>query len=205
MGINEDLQQIQSLDGGRLLAWLDGNPFASGSTQWWSSIFEAIEARTSILRNISDVERHELLGAGARLLTLGRQRDEITYSLVAYWQIRLAVSAMRSGTELSELAETLTPEGAVRWALSNMPASREEIVSYARERAAQYGAADDSFYATAGVEINNERRQSSHIGLVQDAERVLSALEWISLSRLGENLRAELEAWLKIRPELRLE
>lgn len=204
MTANEDLRSIQSLRDRELSAWLDAYAAASASPQWWWGILESIESNASGLRSISPDQRSDLLGAGARLLASGGARGELSPSLVAYWQLRLAVVATRSDSGLPGLIETLTPEGAARWAVSNMPASREEIVGYARERASRYQDAGDDFYAPVGVACQNREQRDPRIDVLQDVERVLSALAWIDSSRLEEALRAEVEAWLRIRSELNM-
>lgn len=202
--VNEDLRSIQSLRDRELTAWLDAHAASSASPQWWWGILESIESNASGLRSISADQRSDLLGVGARLLTSGGARGELSPPLVAYWQLRLAVVATRSDCEVPGLVETLTPEGAARWAVSNMPASREEIIGYARERASRYQDADEDFYAPVGAASQNWGQRDPHIDLLQDVERVLSALEWIDSSRLEGTLRTEVEAWLEIRSEMNI-
>ncbi|WP_328723482.1 hypothetical protein OHT52_30925 [Streptomyces sp. NBC_00247] len=202
MTANDDLFSIQSLCDRDISVWLDAHEAASASPQWWWGVLEAIESNASIFRSISADQRIDLLNVGARLLVLGGAREDLSPSLIAYWQLRLSVAAMRSDPGLSGLIETLTPEGAARWAVRHMPASREEIISYARERKSRYRDADVDFYAPVGAADPRWGQRDPAIDLLQDAERVLIALEWIDSSRLELTLRTEVESWLEIRSEL---
>jgi hypothetical protein len=203
VGTDADLQEIRSLGGRDLSVWLDAHPAAVASQQWWWSISESVEISASFVRNMPAEERRDRLNVGARLLVIGSERDEVPVPVVAYWQLRLAVGVIRARLEDPGLAETLTVAGAVRWALDNMPGSREEIVSYGRERAALYRAADDSFCARPAS--FDGLKPDAHTKVLQDAEMVLAALEWVDLSLLDEGLRGEAESWLEIRSDLRLD
>jgi hypothetical protein len=203
VGTDADLQEISSLSGRDLSAWLDAHPTAVASQQWWWSIGESVEISASFVRYMPVEERRNRLNIGARLLIVGLERDEVPVPVVAYWQLRLAVGAIRARLEDPGLAETLTVAGSVRWALNNMSGSREEIVSYGRERATLYRGADDSFYARPAS--FDGLKPDAHTKVLQDTEMVLAALEWIDLSLLDEGLRAEVESWLEIRSDLRLD
>lgn len=203
MGVADDMERVRLLEGESLIGWLDGRALLDGSVQWWWSILEAFETRASGLRGLPADQRLELLGAAARLLGVGAEQGPMGRSLVAYWQLRLAVGAARGEKRLVGLPAVLTLDGAVRWALANMPASREEIIDCARERAARYREAGEGFYAGADMDFSAlVGMENPRLTLLQNAERVLSALEWIDPSRVDEDLRVELGSWLSIRPHL---
>ena len=100
--------------------------------------------------------------------------------------------------------ELLSAAGSVRWALDSLPVSREEAIACARERAERYEMAADDFYAPAGGRLGARGAPDPSFALLHEVELVLSALEWIDLSRLDEDLRGAVDAWLSIRGELRL-
>jgi hypothetical protein len=196
VNFDTDLREISSLYAHDLDSWLDTHADAAASRQWWWRIMEAIEIGASFAREIPGEEKSGLLNVGARLLALGLDRGQVTASEVAYWQIRLAVDAVRSQLNDSGLAKCLTLSGAVRWALDHMPASREEIMRYNKERETEHRAADDSFYARP---LNfADLKPGPRILILQETEMILDALRWIDLLRLDYALRASAESWLTI-------
>jgi hypothetical protein len=203
-GTIDDLEEIRSLGSRDLWAWLEGHASAAGSLQWWRGALGAIESRAAVWRGLPVDERREWLDVGARLLAVGDERGDIPWSLRAYWQLRLSVAGVRGGTEVARPPELLSAVGSVRWALDSLPASREEVIARARERAERFLAAGDDFYAPAGGQPGSLDAPDPSFALLQEVERVLSALEWIDLSGLDEGLRGEVEAWLALRNELHL-
>jgi hypothetical protein len=116
----------------------------------------------------------------------------------AYWQLRLAVGAARGDPPLPGLDETLTLSGAVRWALDNMPASRDEAIAYQRELDA---IPDDPPGTPLRPPSGSWGPPPPHIATLQGVTTVLGALGWIDLSQLDESARAQVQAWLGIRRE----
>lgn len=204
MTFSDDLESVRLLHDRDLSDWLDAHAVASAAPQWWWGILESVESSVSIFRHISADERSNLLGIGARLLSAGRSRGRLSPSSVAYWQLRIAVVAMRSDPKIPGLVETLTPEGAARWAVNNMPSTRDETIEYARERASHYRRAGNDFYAPIGAAFQGKFQVDPHITILQDVEQILSVLEHVDSSRLENELRAEVEAWLGIRAELNI-
>ncbi|MCZ4120795.1 hypothetical protein [Streptomyces sp. H39-S7] len=202
MGIREDFRQIQQLSHEQLASWLDARFPASAPVQWWGAIFEEIEPGGNQFRDIPTGRRRDIFGLGGQLIGVASERGEVSPALAAYWFLRLSALALKSSPKIAGLPELITPEGAAKWALSIMPISREEVVEYAEERAAAHQRADDGFYAPVGVGAPLWEEPDPHISKLQDVERILSALEWVENSLVDEELHAEVEAWLSIRPRL---
>jgi hypothetical protein len=191
----DDILQIAPLHGEELDSWLNERP--SAFLQWWAGVLESVELRTHVARGESAEVRREMYNAGARLLIAGAARGEIPSWYRAYWQLRFAAGA--SSETFSGLDEVLTPDGAVRWTLDNMPLSRDETIRYREERDILLNEADQFQVQLTSDHPESWREPPVNIAVLQGVEKVLSALKWIDLSRLDERLRVEVEPWLHIR------
>jgi hypothetical protein len=191
-----DVRTIVSLYGADLDSWLNDRP--SGTLMWWEGILEGVEIEAHFMRGVSDQIRREIYNAGARLLAAGAARGEISTWVRAYWQIRMAVEASRPGRALPGLADILTLSGAARWTLANMPASREEIIDYRREREAIFADPNEYPAQLSDLPPGTYGKPPFHIATLQHVEKILSALSWIDLSQVDEDLRREAEAWLQL-------
>jgi hypothetical protein len=188
------LVQIASLHGRHLNDWIGSQP--SRELMWWEGVLEDVETATSWVRDMPLGVRLDLLNLGGRLLAAAAERGDIPYWFTAYWQLRLAVGAVRSKALDPDLMAAITPEGAVRWALDNMPTSRDDLITYAAERAEYYGDRDP--YASAGDDKSSYGEPNPLFRALLDVQRVLAALEWIDGSQLQDRTRAEAEAWISI-------
>lgn len=202
MGTENDFQEIAEIRDADLSIWFDAHASAVAAPQWWWSMMEIVEARAILPRPIPVGERRDRLNVGARLLALGVDRGDVTRCLVAYWQLRFAAGALRLHLGISGLAETITPNGAVGWALHNMPASREQAIAYAREREAHDRELGDSLYERPVAGTGSWDKADPHIAALQCVANIIDAFDRIDLSILEGDLRAEAEAWLSVRSQI---
>ncbi|MFI1102841.1 hypothetical protein [Streptomyces melanogenes] len=178
--------------------------FPSGaSLHWWVSTFESLETSLSPVRDVPSEKRRERLVVGMQLLTLAVQEGEIETSLGAYWLIRFAALSLRFDPPMDELPDQLTPDGAAKWAIDNMPLSREQALADSAEREAQYENPPKDFYAP--VDVTGEVPEfapDTRFAALRETEMILSALVWISGHLSDTDTRGKVQEWLDIRQSL---
>lgn len=202
MGVEDDFGQIAQIRDSDLSMWFDAHAPVVASPQWWWSMMEIVESRAILPRPMPVGERQDVLNVGGRLLALGVSRGDVIECLAAYWQLRFAASALRLHLEIAGLVETITPHGAVCWALRHMPASREQAIAYAIEREARDREVADSLYERPVVGTGSRDKAEPRVAALQCIETIVDALARIDLSIIEEDLRAEAEAWLNVRSQI---
>lgn len=202
MGAEDDFREITEIRDSNLSTWFDAHPSAVAAPQWWWSMMEIVESRAIQPHPMSVGKRRDLLNAGARLLALGVDRGDVTQCLAAYWQLRFAASVLRLHLGVSGLTETVTPNGAVSWALHNMPVSREQAIAYAREQEAHDRELGDSLYERPVAGTGSWDKADPRVVALQCVPRIIDAFDRIDLSTLEGDLRAEAEAWLNVRSQI---
>ncbi|MFF7717535.1 hypothetical protein [Streptomyces sp. NPDC007988] len=194
--IEEDFNQLQSRSRPEIEPWL-AQRFPDGATvQWWCAVFESVETSVSRFRGITPEQLLNCFERGSYLIELAVERNEILPTIGSYWLLRLADSTAHFDFAAGELPEPVTPDGAAKWALARMPLTRQEAKQYADRRAAEFAEADEVFYASLGVTDPEFEPIRQDTLLLQEVERVLTALSWIRGRVSDMNVRAEVDAWL---------
>ncbi|MEU9800858.1 hypothetical protein [Streptomyces sp. NPDC051000] len=177
--------------------------FPDGSfPYWWLAVFESLETSLSPLLDVTEIQRRHDFEIGMEFVRLAVAVGTIRPPMGARWNLRLAATALRFTPPIEGLPRILTPDGAAELALNRMPLSRNRALMESKARQEEYLAAGEDFFAPVGQAIPVVPEADNRFSALQDVELILSALPWVSPSVEGENLRREIDAWLKIRNQL---
>ncbi|MFG3480345.1 hypothetical protein ACGF3K_34780 [Streptomyces sp. NPDC047980] len=194
--IEDDFTQLQGKSGCDVESWLDMR-FPNGATvQWWCSVLESVENRVSRFSGATTEQLLRRFALGVRMVELAVKRNDILPTLGSYWLLRLSASTDHMDCRIGELPERATPDGAAGWALARMPLTRDEAESYANRRAEEFAEAGKVLYASPGITDREFGAIREDILLLQEVERVLTALSWVRDRVADPRVRAEVDAWL---------
>ena len=151
------LSELRAIPIESLRDWVISRFPDGASPYWWRAVFELIETAVSPLRTVDRSARISDLRLGAEAVTLAVERRDIDAATGAFWLLRLAAAALRLDLHVDEVPNFLTPDGAAAWTLAQFPLSREAAVAESRVWMEECLAADESFFAPAGVSNQSYR------------------------------------------------
>ncbi|MFD9536274.1 hypothetical protein [Streptomyces sp. NPDC060010] len=166
------------------------------------AVFESLDTSLSPLLDVAEIQRRRDFEIGVEFFRRAVAVGSIRPPMGACWNLRLAATALRFTPTVEGLSRILTPDGAAELALNRMPLSRDRALVESKARQEEYLAAGEDFFAPVGQAIPVVREADNRSSALQDVELILSALPLVSPSVESENLRRDIDAWLKIRNQL---
>lgn len=186
-----DLNELLRLSPEAIPAWFDGRRFEM-PVHWWYGVFGALETRFSPFWPQSRQELVQTMRIGAECVEVAAQRDDVPFTFVGYWVIRLSHATLRYEPPLTEVS-MLTPEGAVAWFLDGLPYSTSKVLEAARTLSAADAVADEF---SLDPPIDPRRHVLADLrGGLETAEPLLAHIA-------DEDVKRRLVTWLEVKEEI---
>jgi hypothetical protein len=174
-----ELVRMHGSSDAQLASWIDRHFLGGVTAQWWVGVFEGLEVSLSPVRPLPDADRQAALEMSARLPVLAAERGEILETLAAFWLLRFSADVIRLGRPGLPVPPRLAPDAAILWALEHMPISPDEA-------------------RTVLSNSPNGSPPPSHIRVVQESERVTTALKWVVDASADQDVRDRAHAWISL-------
>jgi len=185
---NAALNELRQMPPGEASTWFEGRQFPLAD-HWWSGFFGTLETCLSPFNRLPRTELLHLLRIGAECVEVAAQRDDVPFTLVGYWAIRLAHATLRYEPPLVEVF-MLTPGGAVAWFFGGLQYSAETVLVAARTLSA------------ADPEADEDPPIYPRRGRLAEIHSALDLAEPLAAHIHDAKVRRELSLWLEVREEI---
>jgi hypothetical protein len=168
---------------------------------WWLAVAEEVESRILSMARGTEPEHLDDLRFGVAWLRFAVSEGAVSPGLAAAGMVRLAALAARAPSPAG-LPDDVTPNGAARYALDNLPLSQPVALAVARQAQDEFAAGLAEFYQPGDDLFGPSHKPDPEVEQLRELKRVVHYLAEIVDHIEDPHLAAEVRSWLNLDDQL---